>query len=105
MLRVPSTFRLTLAAGVSLTCTRAVTCLLKDTRRWEIRSAGTGSRGQRRYAWVWLATASPRHHLLVRRHLSTGELACHYCFVPCGQPVLRPGLSAPLGSDGRQKNV
>ena len=36
---------------------------------------------------AWLATASPRHYLLIRRHLSTGELAFHYCFVPAGQPV------------------
>jgi len=26
-------------------------------------------------------------HLLIRRHLRTGELAFHYCFVPEGQPV------------------
>ena len=32
-------------------------------------------------------TASPRHDLLIRRHLKTGELAFHYCFVPEGQPV------------------
>jgi hypothetical protein len=57
----------------------------------EVRSAGKGSKGQRWYAWSWLATASPRHHLLVRRHLKTGELAFHYCFVSEGQPA---GLAA-----------
>jgi hypothetical protein len=31
-----------------------------------------------------LATASPQHHLLIRRHLKTGELAFHYRFVPEG---------------------
>ena len=36
---------------------------------WEVRSAGQGSKGERWYAWAWLATASPRHSLLVRRHL------------------------------------
>ena len=66
MLRVPSSFRPTLAAGFTLTCAQAVTRLLKDARRWEIRSAGQGSKGQRWYAWALLATASPRHHLLVR---------------------------------------
>jgi hypothetical protein len=24
---------------------------------------------------------------LIRRHLETGELACHYCFLPDGQPA------------------
>jgi hypothetical protein len=33
----------------------------------------------------WLANASPRHSLLVRRHLKTGELAFCYCCVPEGQ--------------------
>ena len=50
MLRVPSSFRPTLAAGFRLTCAQAVTLLLKDARRWEIRSAGQGSKGQRWYA-------------------------------------------------------
>jgi hypothetical protein len=47
--------------------------------------AGQGSKGQRWYAWAWIATASPRHALLIRRHLKTGELAFHYCYVPDGQ--------------------
>ena len=97
VLRVPSTFRLTLAAGVTLTCKQAVTGLLNDTRRWEIRSAGTGSKGQRWYAWAWLAAASPRHHLLIRRHLSAGELAFHYCFVPAGQAVSKSRLIRAAG--------
>jgi hypothetical protein len=75
-----------------VTCAVAVRTLLRDTRRWEvrsagkgsIRSAGKGSKGERWYAWAWIATASPRHHLLIRRHLKTGELAFHYCFVPDG---------------------
>jgi SRSO17 transposase len=75
VLRVPSNFTLTLAAGTTLTCAQAVSRLLKHKRRWEVRSAGSGSKGERWYAWAWIATASPRHHLLVRRHLKTGELA------------------------------
>jgi len=89
VLRVPSNFRLTLTRETALTCAEAAWRLLKARRRWEIRSAGTGSKGSRWYGWAWLATASPRHHLLVRRHLQTGELAFHYCYVPEGQtPVL-----------------
>ena len=79
VLRVASNCALTLAAGTKLTCAEAARRLVKDKRRWEVRSAGRGSKGERWYAWAWIATASPRHHLLVRRHLKTGELAFHYC--------------------------
>ena len=65
MLRVPSNFMLTLAAGTKLTCAQAVSRLLRHKRRWDVRSVGHGSKGERWYAWAWLATASPRHHLLV----------------------------------------
>jgi SRSO17 transposase len=87
VLRVPSNFGFTLACGVTATCAEATGPLLKAARRWEIRSAGKGSKGDRWYGWAWLATASPQHHLLVRRHLRTGELAFHYCYVPGSQPV------------------
>jgi len=85
VLRVASSFTLTLTAATRMTCADAVKKLLRDNKRWEVRSAGEGSKGDRWYAWAWLATASPRHSLLVRRHLRTRELAFHYCFVPQGQ--------------------
>jgi SRSO17 transposase len=97
VLRVPSTFHLTLATGVKLTCKQAAARLLAGGRRWEIRPAGTGAKGQRWYAWAWLATASPRHHLLIRRHLISGELAFCYCYVPGGQPVSLPRLARAAG--------
>ncbi len=97
VLRVPSNFMLTLAAGTRLTCADAVTALLKHERRWEVRSAGSGSKGERWYARAWLATASPRHCLLIRRHLKTGELAFHYCFVPGGQMLTKPRLIRAAG--------
>ena len=84
VLRVASSFTLTLAAQTKLTCAQAVTQLLARTSRWEVRSAGHGSKGGRWYAWALIATASPRHCLLVRRHLQTGDLAFHYCFTPEG---------------------
>jgi SRSO17 transposase len=97
VLRVPSNFMITLAAGTKLTCAEAVKALLKHKRRWEIRSAGHGSKGERWYAWAWLATASPRHHLLIRRHLKTGELAFHYCYVPEGQVLTKTRLIRAAG--------
>jgi SRSO17 transposase len=105
VLRVPSNFHLTLARGVTLTCAQAAGSLLAGTRRQEIRSAGKGSKGERWYGWAWLATASPRHHLLVRRHVTTGELAFHYCHVPEGQVltltrlVRAAGLRWPVEED------
>jgi SRSO17 transposase len=97
VLRVASNFTLALAAGVTLTCAEAVKKLLKHRQGWEVRSAGTGSKGERWYAWAWLATASPRHSLLVRRHLKTGELAFHYCFVPGGQLASKARLIRAAG--------
>ena len=97
VLRVASNFMLTLAAGTTMTCADAVKKLLKGKRGWEVRSAGKGSKGERWYAWAWLATASPRHCLLVRRHLKTGELAFHYCYVPDGQLASKARLIRAAG--------
>ncbi|MFB9739484.1 transposase, partial [Streptomyces thermocoprophilus] len=84
VLRVASTFMIQVPSGDRLTCAQSVTELAGTGRGWQVRSAGAGSKGQRWYAWAWIATASPRHHLLVRRHLATGELALHHCFAPEG---------------------
>ena len=97
VLRVSSNFTLALATGTKMTCAEAVKALLKDKRRWEVRSAGSGSKGERWYAWAWLATASARHHLLVRRHLKTGELVFHYCWVPGGQILTKARLIRAAG--------
>jgi SRSO17 transposase len=97
VLRVASSHALTLATGTKLTCAQVVKQLIKDKRRWEVRSASAGSKGQRLYAWAWIATASPRHHLLIRRHLTTGELAFHYCYVPEGQLLTKTRLIRAAG--------
>jgi SRSO17 transposase len=86
VLRVRSNFHLALPGGTRMSCADAAGRLLGGSR-WEIRSAGQGSKGDRWYRWAWLGTASPRHWLLIRRHLTSGELAFHYCYVPEGQPV------------------
>jgi SRSO17 transposase len=106
VLRVPSNFYLTVARGIRLTCKDAARQLAGGLR-WEVRSAGNGSKGRRWYAWAWLATASPRHYLLIRRTLATGELAFCYCYVPEGQPasltrlVRAAGLRWPVEEDFR----
>jgi SRSO17 transposase len=53
---------------------------------WQICSV-SGSKGEREYAWAWVATTSSRHFLLIRRHLDTGELAYHYCYIPPTEPI------------------
>ncbi len=97
VLRVASSFMITIAPGTRVTCAGAVKRLVKDKRRWEVRSAGKGSKGERWYAWAWIATSSPRHHLLARRHLKTGELAFHYCYVPEGQMLTKTRLIRAAG--------
>jgi len=52
VLRVPSSFRLPLAGGITLTCKQAA-ARLGSRRGGEVRPAGTGSKGQRWYAWAW----------------------------------------------------
>ena len=47
VLRVPSSFCLTVACGVMLTCKQAAAALPGARRGWEVRSAGTGAKGQR----------------------------------------------------------
>jgi SRSO17 transposase len=97
VLRVPSSFRITLARGITLTCAQAVRRLCAADRHWEVRSAGKGSKGERWYAWAQAGTSSPRHCLLVRRHIRTGELAFHYCYIPHGQP---PGMTRLIRAAG-----
>ena len=65
---------------------------------WTIASAGAGSKGDRLYAWAWLATASPRHFLLIRRSLTKpSEVAYFHCWVPPGQPATLGRLAAVAG--------
>jgi SRSO17 transposase len=96
VLRVASSFTLAAASGIRVTCADAVKKLL-DKKGWEVRTAGQGSKGERWYAWAWIGTTSPQHSLLVRRHLKTGELAFHYCFVPKGQLASKARLIRAAG--------
>jgi SRSO17 transposase len=97
VLRVASSFVFTLVPGTTMTCADAVKKLLKGKKAWEVRSAGQGAKGERWYAWAWISTVSPRHSLLVRRHLKTGELAFHYCYVPEGQLASKARLIRAAG--------
>ena len=91
VMRVGCAFTLELPTGERMRADAAVAAHLAGRKRkrregWQVCSV-TGSKGERAYAWAWLATTSPKHFLLIRKHLRTGELAFHYCYVPAGQPV------------------
>jgi SRSO17 transposase len=89
VLRVGCAFTVEMSAGRRLRADAVVAHHLTKPghrRRWQVCSV-TGSKGERAYAWAWLATTSPRHFLLIRKHLQTGELAYHYCHLPPGRPA------------------
>ena len=54
------------------------------TRSWQVLSAGAGAKGPRLYAWAWITIAEPGEHqwLLIRRNITTGELAFYRCYSP-----------------------
>jgi SRSO17 transposase len=69
---------------------------------WIVDSCGAGSKGERRYAWAWIATAHPHRHLLIRRSLvpnakGVREVAFYLCFVPQGRPVTLRTLISVAG--------
>jgi len=52
---------------------------------WQRLSAGPGAKGHRWYDWAWVAIdpgMPGHHHLLIRRHRRTGELAYYRCYAP-----------------------
>jgi SRSO17 transposase len=86
VMRAGCTFGIELVAGRKIRADTVATRHLTTAQRWQICSV-TGSKGERAYAWAWIATTSPRHFLLIRKHLQTSELAYHYCHVVSGQSV------------------
>jgi len=84
VLGVPCPFRITVPTGQKARADHAAR--LVPAAAWQTASAGQGSKGERDYGWAWLATASPRHHLLIRRSLADPlDLAFFYCHVPAGR--------------------
>jgi hypothetical protein len=66
VLKVPCSFRVTLPTGQKARADHAAR--LVPGRSWQTAPAGHGSKGERDYGWAWPSTASPRRHLLIRRH-------------------------------------
>lgn len=85
-LGVPCSFRIRLPSDSVPRADATLTLLTK--RAWQIASCGPGSKGKRRHAFAWIATASDRHFLLIRRSLSKpAEVAYFYCWVPEHTPA------------------
>jgi SRSO17 transposase len=84
VLKIPCSFRVTLPAGQKARADHAAR--LVPAAAWQTASAGHGSKGERDYDWAWLATASARRHLLIRRRLADpADLAYFLCHVPAGR--------------------
>ena len=83
VLGIGSNRTVTTAAGVERvdTLTRSL-----PRQAWQRLSAGVGAKGQRWYSWALVEivddSAPGHHHLLVRRHDKTGELAYFRCYSP-----------------------
>jgi SRSO17 transposase len=96
VLGVPCSFQVTLNPVTTLRVDATLT--LVGRRSWQVVSCGPGSKGERRYAWAWLATTSPRHFLLMRRSLAKpAEVAYFFCFVPAHIPATLGVLVAVAG--------
>jgi SRSO17 transposase len=56
----------------------------EPAQSWQVLSAGAGAKGPRLYAWAWITIAGPHDYqwLLIRRNMTTGELAFYRCFSP-----------------------
>lgn len=85
VLRVGCAFHVEIAPGMKLRADEVV-ARFTVAESWQVCSVA-GSKGERDYAWAWISTTSPRHFLLVREHLTTGELAFHYCHIPPERPI------------------
>jgi SRSO17 transposase len=74
-------------------------------RAWQQYSAGTGSHGQRYYSWAWVTLWAEDdadtgcHYLLIRRNVTTGELAYLRCYSP--RPVTLHALVSVAGQRWR----
>jgi SRSO17 transposase len=95
-LGVPCSFRITLPSRAKVRVDAVLKILTK--RSWQVASCGPGSKGDRRYAFAWLATASVRHFLLIRRSLNNPtEVTYFFCFVPEHLPATLGVLVAVCG--------
>jgi SRSO17 transposase len=77
------------------------------SRAWNRLSAGVGAKGHRWYDWALIDITDPEvpgdHTLLIRRSISTGELAFYRCYSPT-QCRWQPSSPWP-DADGRSRSL
>jgi SRSO17 transposase len=96
VLGVPCSFRVPLSSGAKMRADQALKKVPESA--WTITSCGAGSKGDRRYAWAWIAARDRRRHLLIRRNLhDPARIDYFWCFVPEGRPVCLPVLASVCG--------
>jgi SRSO17 transposase len=79
---VPTSFTVTCADGAHTVKTLAARV---PADAWSQRSCGAGCKGHRFYEWAWIATSSPTHWVLVRRHPDDHrKVTFFYCHAPGG---------------------
>jgi SRSO17 transposase len=79
---VPTSFTVVCADGTHTVKTLAARV---PAHAWSQRSCGKGCKGHRWYEWAWIATTSPTHHVLVRRHPHDHtKVTFFYCHAPAG---------------------
>jgi SRSO17 transposase len=80
---IPRDFSITTPAGTVIRADEAVREAVRERR-----SCGTGAKGARISDWTLIATASPRHFLLIRRLISRpDQLTFYLCYAPEGRPA------------------
>lgn len=93
---VPCSFAVTLTSGRRVRADQALK--LVPPKAWNLASCGAGSKGERTYWWAWIATASQRHQLLVRRNLTDPtDVAFFYSYIPTNRPAILSTLVAIAG--------
>ncbi len=97
VLRVAKSFTIDFGSRGRFTCEQAMKQFAAARWHWRAYSAGTGSKGERAYAWYWLDTASEGHTLLIRKHRASGKVAFHYCWTPPGHTVTLQALIRAAG--------
>ena len=96
VLGVACSFRVPLPSGAKMRADQALAKV--PARAWTITSCGAGSKGDRRYAWAWIAARDRRRHLLIRRNLhDPARVDYFWCFMPAGRPVCLPILAKVCG--------
>ena len=80
VMAVPKNTQFTDPAGNTTRCDTLAARLHHNA--WQRRACGIGSKGHRVYDWALIDSAEVDHQYLIRRSITTGELAYYHCYNP-----------------------